>query len=297
MIPEQVFRELKAQHRKRVLVQLPEGLKPKAVIIAAELRQRGYSPIISGEPCFGACDTRTLRGATTLHVGHSRMTSEENIVYWGYDYGQDLVPAAEKALPLLGKRVGLFTTVQHLGKIGDARRFLEKHGKTVLTAKGRTTGDYQLIGCDASGAESIAKKVDSFLYIGGGRFHPIAIAYYTKKPVITIDPFSLEVQQLDSSVWEKERALRQTKAMNADSFGIVVSAKPGQKHWALAETVAKKLEKAGKTVLIIYLDSITPDLLLPYSVDAFVITACPRIVVDDWKNYKKPVLLPDEILI
>ncbi|MCK4327590.1 MAG: diphthamide biosynthesis enzyme Dph2 [Candidatus Diapherotrites archaeon] len=295
MIPEEVVRELKGKKNARVLVQLPEGLKTKAVEIAGELRQKGFEPIVSGDLCFGACDLKTLKGATTLHVGHSEFVRQENVVYWEYDYGQGLVPAAEKALPLLGERVGLFTTVQHLKKIGEAKKFLEGKGKTVLTAAGKTTRDYQILGCDAAGAVKIKGGVDSFLYIGGGRFHPIAIAYYTGKPVVAIDPFSLELQEIDSAVWEKDRALRQTKAMNASSYGILVSSKPGQKNWNLAETIKKKLESAGKETLVIYLENITPDTLLPYGVDAFVVTACPRIVVDDWKSYKKAVLLPEEV--
>ena len=295
MIPEEAFRELKNKGKKRVLLQLPEGLKPKARELASELSARGFEPIVSGDPCFGACDIKTLKGATTLHIGHSEFMRQENIVYWEYAYEQSLVQAAEKALPMIGESVGLFTTVQHLGKIGEARELLEAKGKKVFTSAGKTTREYQILGCDAAGAVAIKEKVDSFLYIGGGRFHPIAIAYYTKKPVVAVDPFSLEVQEIDSSVWEKDRALRQTKAMNADSFGIVVSSKPGQKNWNLTETVKKKLESDGKKVIVLYMENITPDALMQFSVDAFVITTCPRIVVDDWKNYKKAVLLPEEI--
>jgi len=296
MIPEEVIRELKEKNNPRILVQLPEGLKPKATEITSELQQKGFEPIVSGDPCFGACDLKTLKGATTLHVGHSEFMRQENVVYWEYEYEQDLVPAAEKAIPMLGAVVGLFTTVQHLGQIEAAKEALEKQGKKVFTAAGKTTREYQILGCDAAGAVAIKDKVDSFLYIGGGRFHPIAIAYYTKKPVVAVDPFSLEAQEIDSAVWEKDRALRQTKAMDAQSFGIAVSSKPGQKNWELAKTVKARLEKAGKKTLVIYLENITPDALMQFSVDAFVITACPRIVVDDWKSYKKAVLLPEEVL-
>ena len=296
MIPEKVIVELRKRNSARVLVQLPEGLKTKAVAIADELQKNGFEAVISGDVCFGACDLKFLEGAVTLHVGHSRMIDAGNVVYWVYPYEQDLVPAAEKALPLLGKRVGLFTTVQHLQSIERVGDFLESRGKDVLTAKGRTTGEYQLLGCDADGAVAVKDRVDSFLYIGGGKFHPIAIAFYTKKPVIAVDPFSLELNELDADTWMKEKALRQTKAMNAQSFGIVVSSKPGQTNWKIADELSEKIKTAGKESVVIYLDSVTPDLLLPYNVDAFVITACPRIVIDDWKNYRRPVLLPDEVI-
>jgi len=294
MIPEKVVAELREYGNTSVLIQLPEGLKAKAVEIADELRENGFEPAVSGDVCFGACDLKFLKNATTLHIGHSKMVDAENVVYWEYSYGQDLIPATEKALPFLGKRVGLFTTVQHLQSIERVREFLESKGKIVLTAKGRVTCEYQVLGCDAAGAVAVKGDVDSFLYIGSGRFHAIAIAFYTKKHVVAADPFSLEVEEIAPGIWEKERALRQTKAMGAQSVGIVVSTKPGQTDWAAAGELAKRVSKAGKRPTVICMDNITPDLLLPYKVDAFIITACPRIVVDDWKSYKKPVLLPDE---
>jgi len=51
-----------------------------------------------------------------------------------------------------------------------------------------------------------------------------------------------------------------------------------------------RLKKAYKIII----ENITPDVLDYLPFDAFIITACPRIVYDDWKNYKKPVLLPNE---
>ncbi len=294
MIPKSIIKALVGSGKSRVLIQLPEGLKAKSLEIADELRENGLEPVVSGDVCFGACDLKFLKGATTLHIGHSKMVDASNVIYWEYPYSQSLAPAAEKALPLLGRRVGLFTTVQHLGKIREAREFLESHGKEVLTAAGRATREYQLLGCDAAGAISLKGKVDSFLYIGGGRFHPLAIAYYTNEPVVAADPFSLKVETIPPGKLQKEKALRQTKAMGAQGFGIVVSTKPGQENWGLAGKLKGKLEAAGKRALLIYMENITPDLLLPYAVDAFIITACPRIVIDDWKNYKRPVLLPDE---
>ena len=63
-----------------------------------------------------------------------------------------------------------------------------------------------------------------------------------------------------------------------------------------AKELKKILEEKGYKAFIIVMDDITPEKLLGYQVDAFVITACPRIVVDDWKNYTKPLLLPEEVL-
>lgn len=49
---------------------------------------------------------------------------------------------------------------------------------------------------------------------------------------------------------------------------------------------------------LIILDEITPQNLMPFmDLDAFVVTACPRIAIDDSKMYEKPLLTPQELEI
>ena len=44
------------------------------------------------------------------------------------------------------------------------------------------------------------------------------------------------------------------------------------------------------------MDNINPDVLLPYmDLDGFVVTACPRIAIDDSQMYKKPLITPKEL--
>ena len=58
------------------------------------------------------------------------------------------------------------------------------------------------------------------------------------------------------------------------------------------------INKRGKEAFIIMLDNISPDLLLPYTnLDAFIVTACPRVAIDDANMYKKPILTPKELEI
>ena len=45
-------------------------------------------------------------------------------------------------------------------------------------------------------------------------------------------------------------------------------------------------------------DNVNPDVLLPYfDLDAFIVTACPRIAIDDSQMYKKPLITPQELEI
>jgi 2-(3-amino-3-carboxypropyl)histidine synthase len=295
----ETIEQLRAKGRKKILVQLPEGLKPKAAQIATELRESGFDPVISGDACFGACDLRALEGATTLHVGHNQFLDEDggNVVYLPFHHNVDCAPVALEAAKILPQRIGIVTTVQHVPEIGKIKSALESKGKTVVVPPtGRyTRAEGQILGCDVVGPIKIAKSVDAFLYVGSGLFHPIGLAYWTDKPVFAADPFTGKIERVEGNVYAKEKSLRQAKALNAKSFGIVLSSKPGQYFPRIAESVKQRLEAKGARIEMIHTDLVTPDALRAFGLDAFVITACPRIVIDDWKNYPMPILLPDEV--
>jgi len=76
-----------------------------------------------------------------------------------------------------------------------------------------------------------------------------------------------------------------------------MSSKKGQLRFDLALHLKKLIKEHGFDAQILNMDYISPDLLLPYDLDAFVMTACPRIAIDDSAMYKKPVLTPDELEI
>ncbi len=302
MLPQGVLEELERKARKygtrKILVQLPEGLKPKAKEISESLASRGFEPIVSGDPCFGACDLKFLENAITLHVGHSRMLDLEPVVYWEYRYDLNPWPSIEKNLgEIKENKLGIVTTVQHIGFLEEVKEKLEKSGKTAVIGNPgpRVTYPGQVLGCDASTAISIMDKVEAFVFIGTGVFHPLLVAFQTKKPVYAIDPFSGEMKRITGESLERERALRITKAMNTKSFGIVLSSKPGQYFPEIAERIAEEVRERGLFASKIIMDNISPEALDYLGFEAYVITACPRIVMDDWKNYRKPILLPDEV--
>lgn len=71
---------------------------------------------------------------------------------------------------------------------------------------------------------------------------------------------------------------------------VIVCGKVGQNRRSEADRIATLLRKAGKDVVMLATDEITPQALLPYRVDAFVSTACPRVAMDDQARYPKPML-------
>lgn len=280
---DRISGEIRKRKAKRVLVQLPEGLKTHAKAIMDSIRAAGAEAVLSGDPCFGACDIQSLPETdVTVHFAHFRLLDRPGAIYIHCHSDQDVAEAVGKAVPKLrGKRIGIVTTVQHeLGQDG-IKEMLRAAGKTGIIAG-------NVLGCDLSRA--IKQDVDEFLFIGSGRFHPLGLSWYSKKRVIAADPFTKEVQEFTPEKYDKERTIRMAKASDAKTFGIVVGTKPGQKHFALAEKIAKEKRNA----YLITMNEITPERIDYLPFDAFVITACPRIVIDDWKNYKKPILLPDE---
>ncbi|MEM4196103.1 MAG: diphthamide synthesis protein, partial [Methanothermobacter sp.] len=81
-------------------------------------------------------------------------------------------------------------------------------------------------------------------------------------------------------------------------WGIIVSSKEGQRRFKLALKIKRKLESAGRDAFIFLLENVSPEALLPFrEIEAFVVTACPRIAIDDSQIYDRPLLNPSELEI
>ena len=58
---------------KKVLLQLPDGLKPKAKEIVDKLKTASIEIVIWSGSCYGACDTPEVKGYDLLiQFGHTR---------------------------------------------------------------------------------------------------------------------------------------------------------------------------------------------------------------------------------
>jgi 2-(3-amino-3-carboxypropyl)histidine synthase len=200
------------------------------------------------------------------------------------------ISAVKKALKKLEgyNSIGLITTAQHLNRVDDITLFLEKSGKKVIVGG-------QILGCNQKAAEIIEKKVDAFLYVGSGIFHPQGVAAKTEKPVIIANPYSGEVSEITDD--EKGRILRKRKgavarALEARKFGILISPKDGQFRGNEAIELKAKIEKSGRKAFLFVGNEINPDNVLGFDVDAWINTACPRISDD---HFSKPVLNPEEV--
>jgi 2-(3-amino-3-carboxypropyl)histidine synthase len=306
MISEETLQKLKKIRAKNILIQIPEGLKTKALDIITFLEKNGFNAAVSCEPCFGACDLRDheakiLGFDVLLHIGHTDFGIKTEIptIYDEYliDYNPEKI--LKKNLEKLRKykRIGLLTTIQFKNSIPLAKKILEKSGKTVCVSKNKKTGvEGQILGCDYSAAMSIEECVDCFLFLGSGRFHPMGLLTKTKKPVLFLDfeKGMLEDLSGERSRIEKVRFARIEKAKEYKTFGILVSTKKGQMRIKTAQKIKKRLENKGKKACVLIMDQITPEKIMGMKLDALVNTACPRLS-DDYKMFGKIILNPEDV--
>ncbi|MBW2647567.1 MAG: diphthamide biosynthesis enzyme Dph2, partial [Deltaproteobacteria bacterium] len=291
---DRVAREIKERNATRVLLQLPDGLRPTAFALVQTLtEQTGAEVIISGDSCYGACDlalpqAQSIDADLIVHYGHSPMIETETpVLYVEAAYDFDAPTLVEKALPLIRDwdGVGLTTTIQHIHLLKQIADTLQAHGIRSATGAGTTTHPGQILGCDYTAARAIAEDVEGYLHIGAGRFHPLGLAITIGKPIATANPYTMEAELLPER--EVTRlAMKRMAAINAakdaQTWGILVSTKPGQRHILKARRLRQVLTEHGRHATIILLDKITTQTLANFTEpQAYVDTACPRIAIDN----------------
>jgi len=307
---EQIKQEITKLGAKRVLLQLPEGLKPEGPRLAAIVEKTGALPIVSADPCYGACDLAIDQAShlgvdLVVHFGHAKMVRHEQIPTLYIEARATLTvdEVVEKSLHLLAKwnRIGLAATVQHIQTIDQVRESLVRAGKTVVIGDaGRINYAGQVTGCNYTNVKSIADEVDAFLFVGGGRFHALGIALATSKPTIIADPYENKAYSIaaDAQKIIKQRWASIEEAAKAKVFGVLVGLKPGQTHLDAALRVKEAIEKSGKTACLLAIGEVTPESLLEFpTIDAYVNTACPRISLEAPSKFSKPVLTVNEFRV
>ncbi len=304
---DRVIRKINSKDAKNVGLQFPEGLKMQAIKIARKIEsETDATVIISGDPCFGACDVSDykMKGSVDLivHYGHTPLPLKYEVptIFVEAFAKIDLKKDLEKCLDALKdySKVALVTTTQHLHLLNEIRDYLEDNGKEVVLGSSKSTRKGQVLGCNFSSIKDLDAEI--FLFIGSGNFHPLGINLFSNTPVLALDPYNNELRRMDEYADRilRIRFARITKARSAEKWGIIVSSKEGQYRMKLAKETKKLLEENGMEAYIILVDNVNPDVLLPYlELDAFVVSACPRIAIDDSQMYKKPLLTPQELEI
>jgi len=300
--------EIKRLKARVVALQVPEGLKKRAYQLAEDIENKaGVEVLVVAEPCFGACD---VPGSlfdivdAIVNVGHSSIPSlrfDRPVIFVPAKSRIPISDQLKKAVGLLQEPVGVLATSPHLQDLDDVLEGLENMGirTKVGDGDGRISHPGEVLGCNFSSASSIAKEVNSYLLIGSGTFHGLGVHLATGKKVVILDPNLEDPREIDQV---KDKVLRQRsavieRAQNARVFGIIVGEKAGQRRMRRAKELRKLLRWKKRNAALIIMDKFDPEKLRALGFDAYVSTACPRIAIDDYAMYDKPLLTPQELEI
>lgn len=306
---DKLIKEINERKPKRILLQLPEGLKKESIRLSKLIQDKCKTEVIvSGEPVWGACDiavseAKSLNADLIILYGHAQFIKiDYPIIYLEARYNKDITNLIKESLKYLKsyKKIALVSSVQHIHQLPQIKNFLEKENKEVIIPekKGFSFYDGQVLGCEYNLLKPISKDVDSILIIGNN-FHALGAALSVKNPVILIDPYNEEVKSMEELKNKviKQRAAVLAKAKEAKKFGIIIGLKPGQKFGSF-EYITDKLKKIEKEYVLISMNEVTNDKLINlYDVDAFVELACPRIAIEDVAKFDKPLLTAREFAV
>ncbi len=295
----------------RVLLKLPDGLITQAPAILDALQSADIEPVLSADSCFGACDwCGDAAGCDSIiYVGEAAMPSLEGrypvpAAFLPVPAAHDVTPAVEAAAPLLqGTAVGVATIAPYIDQFDDAIETLEQAGfSTVVGRRSRRTAyDGQILGCDLTAGTAIADRVDSFVYIGDGLFHPLGLSLATDRPVVVANPAQGTAageelaERRDTLLKRRYAAI--ASAADGHRVGVILGAKLGQQRPELAERVKELAERHGYAAALVTADLVQPERLDHLGMDFYVSTACPRIAIDDARRFRQPLLTPIEFEI
>ncbi len=297
---DEILEEVKQEDYEKLGLQGPDGIKPELIEIADELREHDIEPVMVGASTFGACGIANKKvermGADALiHVGHTRFLHPEkadmkdfDVYYLPYREDRDIMGVLEEHYEEIeADTVGLVGVTQYMDRADKAREFLRDKGFEVVEGKTglRTTEPGQVLGCDAGAAHNIAHKVDAFVFLGSGHFHPSQVSE-TGKDVYVVDPYEkhIWVEPANSLGDEMQAEIaRVMKHKDKKKWGIVTSSKKGQNYMRAVEIAKEKLEAHGKDVYVFVEDRIFEADYKGYGIDIYVNCACPRMT-KDWQD-------------
>lgn len=299
---ERVVKEVKSRGARRVLIQAPDGIKQYLKDLHERLVREGIAVVLSADPCYGGCDLAdeeaAFMGAELLiHVGHLKfIDAEEKIptIYLPAKHLTKMSVLSAKTAEFLKakgiKRAGLVANAQHQGYLQDFKRALSKVG--IEAAVDEATGGL-ILGCRVAAAKNIEDGVDAVVYIGGGNFHALGVALALERKVYIADPYRNEVRDVEGL---KKKVLARrwwsiAEAAKAKTFGIILVTKLGQLNREAAMRLKGALEERGREVVLIAADDVNWERMAAFPfIEAFIVTGCPRITLDNQESFGKPVL-------
>lgn len=299
-----VLRWARERGARRLLLQAPDGMKAAAVELARRLESEGFEVVISGAHAWGGCDVaygeaESVGAQGIVHLGHHGFVGHSGgkvpVLFLPAPSAVDPVlvfrRALEEVLAEGHSEAALGVTVQHAHWVG---RLEEVAGEMGVRLHVGELGGFKglVVGCNYSSLSGGSAVV----VVAGGVFHGLGAALWTGKPTWVADPYLREVRRIDVKRFLAVRLEMLSRAMEAKSFAILVSAKPGQRRLRVAELAVEALRRSGRKALPVVLDEVTREILENLTgFEAFVNTACPRLAVDDAEMFPAPVVNAGEL--
>lgn len=261
---------------RKIMIQVPDGLRNLALSLAKYLEGSGKECIVSLDHCYGACDLRDKEAKAIgcdllLHVGHTKFYRKFNtalpVVYLPIYIDVKIQIKKKEIEKIKEKKIGVCAPLPFLHLLKEVASMVKKYKDVIILG--------QVLGCKVPDAD-----VDAYLVISSGDF------YVPGKKVYILDVEKGKI--IEHVKKEKIRFGRIMKVMSAKTFGIIVSTKPGQKELqGSVKKIKRLLEQKGKTAFILSMDGVTNEKLQGLKIDAFINTACPRLIEN---HFDKPVI-------
>lgn len=313
---------LRGVRAERIVLQLPDGLKQYSACLSRLIHEfTGGTVYIDGDSSFGACDLHWPRLAYILgadlvvHVGHTpyprtlahdgvEPAGKPRIIYLQarskLKLNRGLVQSLIDRVRGGGwKRVVLTATSQHthlLRELGEqlSRRRVES---IIPPSQPPYFEEGQVIGCDYHLARGF--EADAYIIVAGGVFHALGLYLSTFKPLLQLDPYRGELvdRTREFEKFYGSRLYKVSQAMNAKVWGIIIGLKTGQYRPWLVDKLTRLIDSRGGDYHLYVMEHLDEQRIRSIdtpSIDAWIITSCPRIPLDDLHRYEKPVLTPGE---
>ena len=196
-------------------------------------------------------------------------------------------------------KLGLYASVQFCNQLEKVKQQLEELKISFTSSQpDRTHVKQQLLGCDVyHNSLNTQEEVDAYLYIGDGKFHPLALVYLQKdatemKEIICNDPIQESINFLsidDIKVILKKYKASLMKFLSADTVGVIITIKPGQEH--LQPSFALEKKYPNKKFYYFIDNTVSFDQLENFNfINTWVNTTCPRVGFDDQEKFEKGVI-------
>ncbi len=308
MDPGRVIDKLKEINARRILLQLPDGLKPHVFEYFNEL-SKNFNVVVSSSGFYGACDTGTMdewkNVDAVVQLGHTEIPNVNYKVpvifeeYVNEDHRSfndlDLVELENKNY----KNIDLAYSIQYRQSAEEFSKFLKEKGFNVSMGKhdSRLKYDGQLLGCNFSPLHDQESRVDCHIIVSTGVFHALGAQLSVEKEVFILDmsePFKLRSMKDEADRHIRRRYANMARALEAEKFVIVVDTKVGQYRMKLAEKMMKEVQDMGKSAVLAYSNESSPVEFENMMADCIIFTGCPRVATDDFDRYKSPILTVQE---